>query len=654
MQQDERRLAAIMFTDIQGYTALTQENEQTALRLLERYRELVRPVLSRYGGREVKTMGDGSLIEFGSALEAAECAVEMQRVIHEYNQSAATKMVVRVGIHVGDVVHRGGDVFGDAVNIASRIEPLAKGGGVCVTGQVYYQVMNKLPLKAERIESGGLKNVSIPTEVYRFELPWEAEESSSGNREERRLAVLPLDNISPDPNDEYFAEGLHDELITSLSRVNGLEVIARTSVLRYKGGTKQVAAIGRELNVGSILEGSVRKAGNRIRVTAQLINASNEAHVWAETYDRQLDDIFAVQSDIAGKVADALRLKLSPRTRLESRRTANPEAYTLYLRGKLAATKLNKESLRKAIDYFERAVAIVPDSAECHAEIAQAWLLLGFFELLPSEDSFAKAKAAAEMALALNNNLPEGHIALGRLLRLADWKFEEADVELKRAVELAPGLAAAHAFRAQGLQVLRRTEEAEEEAKKALELDPFSVTTCQILGTVYLYGNEEDKAIELYQRALDIDPSSPFPMGNLGLAYVRKGEVEKGVALIEKAQEFESRNASSMNDLAYAYGRAGRTDDVKRILAELLQMRRETGRAAPSIAGVYVTLGDYDKAMDWLEEAAKEHSAYFGSVTSDFIFDPLRSHPRYVALMKKMGLHVTGAASGNSEATSNP
>jgi len=230
LQEGERRLAAIMFTDIQGYTSLTQQNEAEAIRMLDAYRDLVHPILTRYGGREVKTMGDGSLVEFSSALEATECAVEMQRALRERNEGTASKIFVRVGIHVGDVIHRGGDVFGDAVNIASRIEPLAKGGGICVTGQVYYQVRNKLPTRAQKMDSEGLKNISIPTEVYRLELPWENE--TSGALEERRLAVLPLDNISPDPNDEYFADGLTDELITSLSRIKGLEVIARRSVLR--------------------------------------------------------------------------------------------------------------------------------------------------------------------------------------------------------------------------------------------------------------------------------------------------------------------------------------------------------------------------------------------------------------------------------------
>lgn len=634
----DRRLAAIMFTDIQGYTSMTQKDEAEAMRVLEAYRSLVRPIIPKYGGREVKTMGDGSLIEFGSALEALQCAVDIQKALREFNESAVEKISVRVGIHVGDVIHSGGDVFGDAVNIASRIEPLAAGGGICISGQVYYQIRNKLPYEAVRVEVGELKNVSYPTDVYRIELPWEKEGMKSGEGlDVHRLAVLPLDNISPDPNDEYFAAGLTDELITVLSRINGLEVIARTSVLRYKGGNKQVAAIGRELQVGSVLEGSIRKSGNRIRVTTQLINTSNEAHVWAEAYDRQLDDVFAVQSDIAQKVAEALSIKLS-RDEMKLRPAPNLEAYTLYLKGRFAVTKLSTDSFLKAVEYYEKAIALAPSYAECYAALAQAWLLLGFFELLPAEDSFAKAKVYATKALELDATMAEGHVAMGRLLRLFEWRYEDADLELKRAIDLEPNLAGAHVFRAQGLMPLGRKQEAIQEARKALELDPFSSQTCQILGTVYLYDNHIDEAIEFYQRALDIDPDSPFPLGNLGLAYVQKGMVEKGIPMIERAIAIEGTNASSLGDLAYAYGKAGRRDDVTRVLERLLEMRKDSRRAAPAIAGVYTTLGEYEKAFEWLEKALQERTPYLGSIDSDFIFDPIRSDPRFKDITRRIGL----------------
>lgn len=629
-----------MYTDMVGYTALGQKNESLSLALVEEQRKLIRPILSRHDGREVKTMGDAFLVEFPSALEAVRCAYDIQRAIRELSFSLPEdrRIHLRIGVHLGDVVESQGDISGDAVNVASRIEPLADDGGVCLTQQVYDHVQRKFDLALVSLGPVFLKNVNTPLEVYKIAMPWDEPLKGGEAPRRERLAVLPLDNISPDPNDDYFADGLTEELITALSKVKGLEVIARTSVLRYKGGAKQVAVIGNELHIGSVLEGSVRKAGNRIRVTVQLINAINEAHVWSETYDRQLDDIFAVQRDIAENVAEALRLEFPTPVELKERPTPNLEAYTLWLKGRFASTKLNKESLLKGIDYYERAVALAPDFASCYADLAQAWLILGFFELLPSDEAFAKAKSYASQALRLDDSLAEGHVAMGRLLRMYEWKFYEADDELKRATDLEPNLATAHAFRAQGLLSIGKKEEAVREARRALELDPFSVLTCQILGTDYLYSGRYDDAIEMYERALEIDPASPFPLGNLGLAFVQKGLFERGIALIEKANAIEGSNASSKDDLAYAYAKAGRKEDVKRILTELLDMRKDTRRAAPAIAGVYTSLGEHETAFEWLEKAFEEHSPYLASAQHDFIFDPLHSDPRWTGLMRRIGL----------------
>lgn len=630
-----------MFTDIVGYTALAQENESAALELLERHRQLLRPLFSKHAGREIKTMGDAFLVEFSSALEATLCAVDIQSTVHSRNLERGEKLQVRIGIHVGDVMHQGNDVLGDAVNIASRIYPLAAPGGICISEQVQDHIKNKISYPLVKIQVEQLKNVREPIGIYKVVLPWDGTriEAEAAPRPDRhRLAVLPLDNISPDPNDEYFADGLTDELITALSRVNGLEVIARTSVLRYKGGAKQIATIGDELDVGSVLEGSVRKAGNRIRVTAQLVSASNQAHIWADTYDRQLDDVFAVQSDIAEKVAEALRLEFSSSERMVKRPTPNLEAYTLCLKGRFAASKLTRESLLKGIELYEKAVALAPEFASCYADLAQAWLMLGFFELLPPRDALAKAKSYAEKALDIDDSLAAGHVAMGRVLRLYDWRLADADEELKRATELEPSLAIAHAFRAQGLQALGRREDALAEARRALELDPFSVMTCQILGTVYLYDRRYDEAIEQYERALEIEPNSPFPLGNLGLAYVQKGLYEKGIPMIEKASQIEGSNPTGMNDLAYAYARAGRKEDARRLLAELLEIHKDSQRAAPAIAGVYTTLGEYDKAFEWLDVALEQRSPYLFSISQDFIFDPIRSDSRYRDLMHRSGL----------------
>src|SRR5208337_1359530 len=224
LSQSERRLAAIMFTDIVGYTALTQKNEPLAMKLLERHRELIRPIISKHSGREVKTIGDAFLVEFASALEATECAVEMQKTLHEFNETPADGVLVRVGVHVGDVIHKGDDVYGDAVNIASRIEPLASAGGICISEQVYDQVRNKVPYELVRLQPRELKNIAFQIDVYKLDLPWEAGVRPESEEDKHRLAVLPFTSMSPDPNDEYFADGMTEELITAMSGLQGLQV----------------------------------------------------------------------------------------------------------------------------------------------------------------------------------------------------------------------------------------------------------------------------------------------------------------------------------------------------------------------------------------------------------------------------------------------
>src|SRR2546422_2675861 len=305
LSQGERRLAAIMFTDMVDYTTMSAKNETLALALLEEHRQLLRPVFARHGGREVKTIGDGFLVEFPSALEAVRCALEIQQLMYKRNQDVPSerKMLLRVAVHLGDVEHRDGDVYGDAVNIASRIQSLADPGGICITQQVFDHVRNNEEFRTVALGQNQLKNVQIPTEVYTV-LPSTERTKLTTNEvlEPRRVAALPLAIISSDQQDEYFADGLTEEIINTLSMIPGLRVIARTSVMKYKQVNKSVGEIVRELKVGTILEGSVRKAGGRLRITIQLIDVGSEAPIWAQKYDRELEDVVKIQTDIAVRV----------------------------------------------------------------------------------------------------------------------------------------------------------------------------------------------------------------------------------------------------------------------------------------------------------------------------------------------------------------
>jgi adenylate cyclase len=437
-----------MFTDIVGYTSLTQRNEAAAMELLGEQRTVVRPLLARHGGKEVKTIGDAFLIEFESALEAVRCAFDVQQYLHELNlgRPADRKINLRIGVHLGDVIHSQNDVYGDAVNIASRIEPFALPGGVCISEQVYDQIKNKSDFQLLSVGRKELKNVGEPVELFKVVFPWEKEVfAAAAVLDKKRVAILPFTNMSSDPEEGYFADGMTEELITSLSGVRQLTVIARTSIMKYKGSQKGASEVGKELNAGTLLEGSVRKAGTRVRITAQLIDSATEGHLWAQNYDRQLDDVFAIQSEIAEKVAGELRVRLveDERKLLEKKATENTEAYTYYLRGRGLIQERTEPSLRQALGLFEKAIGLDPTFARAHAGLAECYVQLVNDGYEAFEHTIPKAELAVKKALELDPDLAEAHATLA----LVDFQVDDvagSEKEARRAVELNPSLPEPH------------------------------------------------------------------------------------------------------------------------------------------------------------------------------------------------------------------
>ncbi|MFY9716931.1 MAG: adenylate/guanylate cyclase domain-containing protein [Thermoplasmata archaeon] len=418
-----RRLSAIMFTDTVGYTASTNADEGRTLDLLRQQSELVRPLLAVHQGREVKSTGDGFLVEFDSALKATQCAVSIQRRIYERNaEGGLAPIQIRIGIHLGDVVQSGTDILGDAVNIAARIEPVAEPGGICVSGAVHEQVRNKIPEKLEKLPPRALKGLELSMEIYRVVLPWVVRNPSAATSGPTGIAVLPFTNISPDPKDEYFADGLTEELIAVLSQLRELRVISRTSVMLYKASPKSASQIGAELGVVSILEGSVRKAGNRLRVTAQLIDAGSDRHLWAKTYDRELDDVFSVQAEIARQVADALEVELRPteEARLEVRPAVRSDSYLAYLKGRTLMHQQNEVSYKAAKEQFDLAISLDPQNAAAHSGLSDLVRLVGAYYLgMSRKEADETGLRLAERAIELDPNLAEAHASTAATLWLS-------------------------------------------------------------------------------------------------------------------------------------------------------------------------------------------------------------------------------------------
>lgn len=635
MSQSERRLAAIMFTDIVGYTTLTQNNETLALKLLERHRDLIRPALSRYGGREVKTIGDAFLVEFGSALQATECAFEIQKILHEYNESASDKISLKIGIHVGDVIHTQGDVYGDAVNIASRIEPLAKGGGVCISGQVYDQVRNKILYQTTKLETGPLKNISLPTDVYRLDLPWERGDVPDNIAlPSNRIAVLPFVNISPDPNDEFFADGLTEELITNLSLVKGLKIIARTSVMNYKKKEKNISVIGKELGVGTVVEGSVRKAANRIRVTVQVIDANTEEHLWASNYDRGLDDIFAVQSDIASRVSEAIPSnisKLKPAQALS--KTEDVRAYMYFLQGKHIVHSTQEEPLRQSLRFFYKALEADPSFARAYAGVAEAYIALGNWNFITWEESIGSARVAVRSALAIDEGLAEAHALLSSIAMMSDDVHTSA-AEASKAVELNPNLAQAYAMLGQCAAIRGGADEFVKQLETAYQLDPLSPDIIRPLGRALFYAGKNAEALEHWNRTLHIDPYSAYR--GLSDYYMSTGDYARAEAAVQELEKIQPTGEITLLNKGYLAALRGNRSIAEEIIRSLNENYPQGSAISGSIGMIYYALGDLDRFFELMFLALDNHTLSGSTLLLSPLFATARKDPRFRKLIDKL------------------
>ena len=637
----ERRLAAIMFTDVVGFTSMGQTNEALMLEVLQEQRQVVREKIPDYHGVEVKTVGDAFLVEFGSALEAVQCAVDIQKAMRERNSRApeGRRVEMRIGVHVGDVVHSQGDILGDAVNVSSRIEPLARPGGVCISEQAYDHVRNKVGFPMEKLERKTLKNVNVPIEVYRIVMPWEVESKQEGELDSKRVAVLPLKNMSPDPNDEYFADGMTEELITSLSSVTELTVIARTSVMQYKNAPKRVADVGRELSVGTVIEGSVRKAGNKVRITVQMIDAKNEGHLWAQNYDKQLDDVFVVQSEVAEKVAEALKVKLveAEKKRLEKVAERNPAANNIFLQGMFYMNKRTPEAMKKSIELFEEAVRMDPSFALAYAGIAQAYNIIASNVYQDPLIFFPKAKEYALKALSLDDDLAEAHAVLAAVYSGFDRDIDRSDAEFRRAIELNPSYPTAHQWLSQLLNWQGRFEEGFAEIMKAHELSPLSLIINTNISDGRYYRREYEMGIEQAKKVIEMDPSFVSAYPSLLQNLVWSGRVEEAWKVAEEYKKVAAP-IDVLFTWAYITAQSGKAEEARKYMEEIESKSKKEYVPPYFVACIYVMMEDKDRGFAWLEKAFETHDRNIMAMGIDRELEGARSDPRYKAMMERLGL----------------
>ena len=453
------------------------------------------------------------------------------------------------------------------------------------------------------------------------------------------IAVLPFSNMSPDPEQEYFCDGLAEELIDALARLEGLRVVARTSAFQFKGQALDVGEIGKRLKVGTVLEGSVRKAGNRLRINAQLINASDGYHLWSERYDRQMDDVFAVQDEIARSVVEKLKVKLlgEHEAPVIKRPTDNLEAYNLFLKGRYHFAKLTQEALTRSLECFTQALAKEPPYAQAHAGIAVTQTVRAVFGGAVPREVMPSAKEAALKALALDETVADAHLALGFVLHYYDWDWRGAEHEYRRALELNPSDTLVRFMYAQLLaNCLDRPDAALAEARQAVSLDPVSLLSHHGLAIVLAFTGQFDAAIEEEHNALALEPTFFVAYRGIGYAAAAAGRYQEAVAALRQGRTHAQGDLMLEGLLGCAYALAGQREQALEIVDQLEQRRGEGHSASFWIAVAYAGLGEHDQTIEWLERAREERDGALTMLPNWSCFDPLRADPRFQALLRRM------------------
>jgi adenylate cyclase len=618
----ERRLTAILAADVVGYSRLMGANESGTLAALDALRtDFVNPKISEHQGRIVKLTGDGMLVEFPSVVNAVACAAELQRGIRKQNAGAPQdqRIEFRIGVNVGDVIVQGEDIFGDGVNVAARLESIATPGGITISGPVRDYIGNRLDLAFEDMGEQTLKNIERPIRVYRVHLDTPAAPDTKGKKsappeegEKPAIAVLPFNNMSGDPEQEYFSDGITEDIITDLSKVSGLLVIARNTAFTYKGKAVKVQQVAQELGVPFILEGSVRKAGGRVRVTAQLISSENSAHVWAERYDRDLTDIFAIQDEITHAIVEQLRVKLLPQEKksIQQTPTDNVEAYTFYLKGRQFIERRSKAYYHLAREMFAKAVELDPLYARAYAGIADC-------------DSF----------LLLHYHVE--NVAIEDILATS-----------AKALALDSGLAEAHASRGLALSVEKRYDEAKAEFEQAIALDPHSYEGHYFYGRACFTQGKLEQAATLFERVAEIKPDdyqSLILLIQIYRSLGRDGDIKsaarRGVERAERYLALHPDNPRSATAAAVGRVTLGDNDRAREWLARALAIDPDDVWNQYNAACIYANLGDIEQALDVLERVLPQagYELKHGWIQHDSDLDPLRSHPRFQKMLELIG-----------------
>jgi TolB-like protein/Flp pilus assembly protein TadD len=664
-----------MFTDIVGYTALMQQNEEKAIQSREKHRRIFNSITEKHNGRILQYYGDGTLSIFDSAIDAVKCGIEMQ-----FGFRKDPAIPVRIGIHTGDIIFSEEEIIGDGVNVASRIESLAVPGSVFISDKVYDEIKNQESIKTSRLKTFKLKNVEKPIEVYAISndglivpkpddiegktdtdlasLPGSQEQPKSKIRKgvllaiaitaiiavllfvylnfgtnsgfstekpEKSIAVLAFENMSGDPGQEYFSDGISEEILNSLVKVPGLKVAGRTSAFSFKGKNEDIRTIGNKLDVKMVLEGSVRKAGNQVRITAQLINVEDGFHLFSETYNREMEDIFAVQEDIANLIVEKLRLQVQETTDREGG-TQNMEAYELLLKGSYFFMK-GYEHIEKAMRYFQKAVELDPDYAEAYAFIGELYLY--YIGIMTTSDAFAKARTAAQKAISLNEHEPRAHKVLAYIHLFYDWDWEAILSEYNKSIQ--------HGRRDQNefityyyIFVEKDYDQAIRISEQILETDPLRMESHWQLGMCNYFAGRFEEALVSYNNALELNPNYSEALRWKGVVLGYLGKFDEAVNSVDKSFEIKNGEGPAKLDLLRVKILMGKKDEVLQII------NSEEFIDPMDAAELFSLLDMHDEAIVWLEKGYRQRSVLMVSLKHYWLWDTLRDDPRFIEIYNRM------------------
>ena len=690
------QIGHVLFIDIVGYSKLliNEQSEQVqTLKQIVRGTEQFR--LAEAEGKLLRLpTGDGGALVFRTSPEAPVlCAMEIAKALKNH-----PKLRVRMGIHSGPVneitdLNEQANIAGAGINIAQRIMDCGDAGHILLSQHVaddleqYPQwrsylhdlgeceVKHAVRVHAVNLYTDELGNPEVPE---KFKTAGAAAEKARGKStipkwalilaaglilvaiafggllnwqrvklktsaptsviQEKSIAVLPFVNMSADKNDEYLSDGVSEELITALSKITGLQVKARTSSFAFKGRNEDIQKIAELLHVSHLLEGSVARAGNKLRITAQLIQASDGNHLWSDTYDREMQDIFAVRSEVAQQVAGTLQIRLlgEDKKRLNKKPTENLEAYNLYRQGRYYSENITQDSFKKALEFYQQAIEKDPRFALAYAGEADTNVVAADVFIAPRE-AFSKAKEGALKAIELEDNLAEAHAALGHVHFHYDWDWVAAEKEFKRALVLDPQSAQTHLLYTEYLVGMGRFEEAYDQGRQALQIDPLSTSAHVSLGFAFLCVGRSDDAIQQFSKAAELNPNDAWVRICLGRAYLGKGMEQRAIEEMETAQRSDPDNPLVIGLLGYGYAVTGRRADALKSLEALGEMEKKHYVSRMSRVYVYAGLGDKDKAFEWLEKAYQERSDLLAWFRKDPESKGLHSDPRFAALMRKVG-----------------